>query len=452
MRFVIVGGGPAGNTAASTAARLGAEEVVLVESDLIGGGAHLWDCIPSKAMVATGNALDSLRRAESMGIGIDLASASVDLPRVRTRISEISQALNRGISDELASQRVRLIDGVGHLEGERSVGVRHASGTEETIDADVVLLATGSRPAVPEWAPVDEPRVLTSRDSYFLEELPEHIVIIGSGVTGVEFVHIFSALGCEVTLVASRRHVLPGKDPEVAYALEEVLVERGVEILKGARAAAIDVSPGGLDVLMQDGRSVSGSHALLAIGSRPNTERLQLEAAGLKTLDSGNIPIDEFCHTNVDSIYAAGDITDRYPLSSLAAAQGRLVGRQVTGRQVSPIDYGAVAQAIFTDPEIADVGIAEADAFSQGRKIRVTKVPFSANPKAIIEAHKGGFVKILSDPLTGEVLGGSIVGPGAAELISTLALAVRAGLRVRDVVENLNVHPSLSESLADAAE
>jgi pyruvate/2-oxoglutarate dehydrogenase complex dihydrolipoamide dehydrogenase (E3) component len=184
----------------------------------------------------------------------------------------------------------------------------------------------------------------------------------------------------------------------------------------------------------------------------PNSDHLGLESVGVKVFDSGHVPIDDMARTNVPSIYAAGDVTDKMPLSSLAAAQGRMIGRIVTGRPVTPIDYSAVAQAVFTEPEIADVGVAEADAFSQGRKIRVTKVPFSANPKALIESDPGGFVKILSDPLTAQVLGGSIVGAHAAELISVIALAVRARLKVKDIVESLNVHPSLSESLADAAE
>ncbi len=451
MQFVIIGGGPAGNSAASAAARFGAD-VTLIERDLIGGSAHLRDCIPSKAMVAVGNALDSVRRARHMGLDVELAGSTVDMGRVTERITEIWQSLNAGITGELSSQNVRLVDGAGELLDDHTVRVADSSGADELIEADAILLATGSRPRIPAWAPVDAKRVLTSRDAYSLDAVPEHMVIVGSGVTGVEFVHIFAALGSKVTLVASRRHVLPGKDPEVAYALEEALVDRGVEILKGARASSIDVSEDGVRVDMQDGRSVTGSHALLAVGSVPNTESLGLSAAGVEMLTTGHISVDPANATNVEGIFAAGDITDKFPLSSLAAAQGRMVGRHVAGQSSEAIDYGSVAQAIFTDPEIADVGIAEADAFGQGRKIRVTKVPFSANPKALIEADLAGFVKILSDPLTGQVLGGSIVGRNAAELIAVIALAVRARLTVGQVVESVNVHPSLVESLTDAAE
>ena len=450
MRLVVIGGGPAGNTAASTAARLGAE-VTLVECDLVGGGAHLWDCIPSKAMVATGNYRAAVQRARAIGIELAADERAVDLRRVGERIRDITNRLSRGITDLLSSQGVRILEGTGRLRAPHPGAVRTADG-EELVDADAVLLATGSRPRVPEWAPVEGERVLTSREAYYLDRVPEHMVIVGSGVTGVEFVHIFQSLGSRVTLVASRQHILPQKDTEVAYALEEELVAKDVEILKGARASGVEIAAEKVTVRMQDGRAVEGSHVLLAIGAVPGSAGLDLAAAGVKVLENGHVPVDEFCATNVGHVFAAGDLTDKMPLSSVAAAQGRLVGRHVTGRTVEPIDYGAVAQAIFTDPEIADVGVAEADAFSEGRKIRVTKVPFSANPKALIEGDVRGFVKIISDPLTGEVLGGSIVGQHAAELIAVLALAVRAGLRVADLVASLNVHPSLSESLADAAE
>lgn len=452
MHIVIIGGGPAGNMAASTAARLGAD-VTLVERDLVGGDTHLLDCIASKAMVATANELSAVGRARGLGIDLGVTKPCVDLPRVAERVATMTQLLSAGISDELVSQGVRLISGTGRLAGPHTVVAYMPDGSKETLEADTILVSTGSRPRVADWADPDGECVLTSRQVYRVSDLPEHIVVVGSGVTGVEFVHIFSSLGSRVTLVASRRHVLPGKDPEVAYALEEVLVSHGVEILKGARAAGIERrDDGGVIVHIDDGRQVRGSHALLAIGSVPNSDDVGLEDVGIKVLDSGHVPVDDLCRTNVPSIYAAGDITDKMPLSSLASAQGRMIGRVVTGRPVVPIDYGAVAQAIFTEPEIADVGVAEADAFGQGRKIRVTKVPFSANPKALIDGNPGGFVKILSDPLTGHVLGGSIVGANAAELISVLALAVRTRLTVSDLVASLNVHPSLSESLADAAE
>jgi dihydrolipoamide dehydrogenase len=296
--------------------------------------------------------------------------------------------------------------------------------------------------------------VLTTRQAYPPPEIPEHLVVIGSGVTGVEFTHMFSALGSKVTLVVSRQQVLPTKDPEVAAVLEDEFLRRGVKLLKGARAISIGREDDKVFVATDDGRAVDGSHALLCIGSVPNIEGLDCEAAGVEVTDAGYVPGNRHCQTNVSHIYAAGDLSGRLPLSSVAAMQGRKIAEHVMGltaRAHRHLDYDKAAQAIFTDPEIAEVGVAEAEAFSAGRKLRVTKVPFSANPKSLIKADTRGFAKILSDPATGVVLGGAIVGRNAAELVSVIAVAVTNHLKLVDIVDSLLVHPALSESLADAA-
>ena len=340
------------------------------------------------------------------------------------------------------------------LKGPNQVVVETATGVEE-LEADAIQLSTGSRPRVPEWCVPDGNRILTTRDCYPPPQIPEHAVVVGSGVTGVEFVHMLSSLGSKVTLIVSRQQVLPTKDPEVAAALEADFLARGVSLLKGARAVGIDVVDERVVVRCDDGRQVHGSHAILAIGSVPNVEGLGLEAAGVETDDSGYVHINHHCQSNVPHIYAAGDLSGKLPLSSVAAMQGRKIAEHVMGlhtREHRHLDYDKAASAIFTEPEIADVGLAEAEAFAEGRKIRVTKVPFSASAKALINNDPRGFVKILSDPATGVVLGGSIVGRHAAELISVIALAVTANLKVSDIYESLLVHPALAEALADAAE
>lgn len=449
-RFVIIGGGPGGNTAATYAARFGAE-VTMIEKDIVGGSAHLRDCIPSKAMIATGGALGMIDEANRMGLSD--VSASLDFDALRNRIAAIGERLERSTTTLLASQGVTMIHGTGRMVGPHEVVVDTADGSLE-IEADIVLLSTGSRPRIPEWAHVDGARMLTTRDAYPPPELPGHLVVIGSGVTGVEFVHMFSSFGCEVTLIVSRQQVLPNKDPEVAAALEADFLARGVHLLKGAKAVQAVVDETGVVIECTDGRRVSGSHALLAIGSIPNTEGLGLDEIGVET-DNGYVKINHNCQTVLPHIYAAGDVSGKLPLSSVASIQGRKIAEHAMGLHVGPhrhIDYEKAASAIFTVPEIADVGLAEADAFAEGRKIRVTKVPFSANAKALIEDDARGFVKIISDPATGVVLGGSIVGSHAAELIAVVALAVSAGLRVSDLHESLFVHPSMSEAISDAAE
>ena len=452
--IVVLGGGPAGNQAASRAASLGAH-VTLVERDIVGGAAHLWDCIPSKAMIATAGALSFSQRMEGLGFSPAATPNFVDYEALRARIMHVTARLQRSVEGLLASQGVKVVRGDGRLLGPTTVAVNVPDGPEEELAADAVVISTGSRPRVPEWAEPDGIRVLTTRQAYPPPELPEHLVVVGSGVTGVEFVHMFSSLGSKVSLIVSRQHVLPHKDAEVAAALEHELLRRGVHLFKGARAESVDHGSGGVAVHCDDGRVVRGSHVLLAVGALPNSEHLGLERAGVVTDKWGYVTINHHCQTNVPHIYAAGDVSGKLPLSSVAAMQGRKVAEHIMGLHTLEhrhIDYEKAASAIFTEPEIADVGLAEAEAFASGRKIRVTKVPFSASARALINDDPRGFVKIISDPATGVVLGGCVVGNQAAELISVIALAVTAGLKVSDVVESCLVHPSLAEALAEAAE
>ena len=450
-RFVIIGGGPGGHTAATHAARFGAK-VTLVERDVIGGAAHLWDCIPSKTMIATGGAMSFTRRIR--GMGLEQQEAEVDVDALTERIEGIKGHLRSNTTQLLESQGVELLNGTGRLVGPHQVEVTTAEGTR-ILEADAILIATGTSPRIPEWCHPDGERILTTRDCYPPRIFPTSMTVVGSGVTGVEFVHMFSSFGAGVSLVVSRQQVLPQKDPEVAAVLEDDFLRRGVKLLKGARATSIEREGDEVVVRCDDGRVVRSSHAVLAIGSVPNTQGLGLEPAGVQLDRNGYVVINGHCQSSQSHIYAAGDVSGKLPLSSVASVQGRKVAEHVMGRRNAShreLDYDKAASAIFTEPEIADVGLAEAEAFASGRKIRVTKVPFSATPKALINNDARGFVKIISDPATGVVLGGSIVGRHAAELISVIALAVTADLRVTDIVESLLVHPALAEALAEAAD
>lgn len=452
-RVVIIGGGPAGNSCATHAARLGAE-VVLIERDLIGGAAHLLDCIPSKAMIATGGAISFINRSRGMGLG-DTAT-EIDVAGLKERMSSIETRLRTQMESLLDSQGVQLIKGTGSLKGPHEVIADTDEGLRE-FEADIVVLASGSRPRIPDWAQPDGERLLTTRDAYPPKEMPSHLIVVGSGVTGVEFVHMFKSFGADVTLLVSRQQVLPNKDPEVAAALEMDFIRRGVNLFKGARATGVDVGSDSIKVMCDDGRIAEGSHALLAIGSIPNSDLLGLDSAGVDVDGGGYVTVDHNLKSSVDHIYAAGDISGKLPLSSVGTMQGRKIAEHAMGvhghgRTHRHIDYDKAASAIFTEPEIADVGLAEADAFAEGRKVRVTKVPFTVSAKAMINDDPRGFVKIVSDPATGEVLGGSIVGRHAAELISVLALAVNSSLTVADIAESLFVHPTLAEVLTEAAE
>ena len=429
-------------------------EVTVVERDVVGGAAHLWDCIPSKTMIATGGAISFSNRLE--GMGLENNDAEVDVDSLTTRITSIKNRMRDNNTEILESQGVRILRGSGRFTGPHTIEVECADGPQ-TVEFDAAMVSTGSQPRVPEWCHPDGDRILTTRDCYPPKVFPESVTVVGSGVTGVEFVHMFSSFGAKVTLVVSRQQVLPTKDPEVAAVLEQEFMRRGVKLVMGARAEAIKRSESGDTVVVRcdDGRVIESSHAVLAIGSVPNTAGIGLDAAGVDVNDWGYVDINQHCVTNVGHIYAAGDISGKLPLSSVASIQGRKVAEHVMGlhtRNHRHLDYDKAASAIFTEPEIADVGLAEAEAFASGRKIRVTKVPFSSTAKAMINSDTRGFVKIISDPNTGEILGGSIVGRHAAELISVIAVAVTASLTVSDLIESILVHPALSEALAEAAE
>lgn len=450
-RLVIIGGGPAGHAAATSAARKGVE-VTLIERDIVGGAAHLLDCVPSKTMIATGAAMAFTNHLS--GMGLEDRDAEVDVTALTSRIEDIKNRLSNDVTTMLESQGVRIIRGSARLSGLHSVHVDAHDGTAHDLEADDILVCTGTRPRIPNFVVPDGEHILTTRDCYPPRVFPESITVIGSGVTGVEFVHMFASFGAKVTLLVSRQQVLPGKDPEVAAVLEEDFLQRGVRLFKGARAIGIERTATGVKVICDDGRVSETTHAVFAIGSLPNTEGLGLEEVGVVT-DGGYIPINRHCQSNIEHIYAAGDVSGKLPLSSVASMQGRKVAEQVVGGPKGPhrhLDYDKAASAIFTEPEIADVGLAEAEAFASGRKIRVTKVPFSTTAKALINNDSRGFVKIISDPATGVVLGGSIVGRHAAELISVIALAVTANLKVTDIGDALLVHPALAEALTDAAE
>jgi dihydrolipoamide dehydrogenase len=444
---VIIGGGPAGTQAATTAASKGGR-VTLIEKQIVGGAAHLWDCIPSKTMAASALRHSSVRNAAKLGLSTE--PTKVDTGVLAERIQVITGDINRNWLELLASQRVDVINGHGRFVSDREVVVETDTG-ERRIGFDRAMISTGSAPRVPDWAPVDGERVLTTRDCYSMAEVPEHVVIIGSGVTGVEFTHIFESLGSKVSLVVSRRQILPLRDAEVAAVLEEDFIERGVHLVFGARAEKIDLDGASVSVFCDDGRVLRGSHALLAVGSVPLTEGLGLEEAGIAT-DGGYVEVDEYQRTSVPHIYAAGDVTGQMPLSSVASMQGRKIARHALDLPVEPLDYSKVAEAIFTEPEIASVGLVDVEAAAQGRKVRTMKVPFAANARSVLQHFTRGFVKLTSDPATGVVLGGTIVGHRASELIGVLTLAVQADVTVKQLVETLMAHPTMTEAISDAAE
>jgi dihydrolipoamide dehydrogenase len=352
---------------------------------------------------------------------------------------------------------VEVLAGHGELtDAERGLAAHRvraalADGGERLLDADVVLIATGASPRVLPGAQPDGKRILTWRQLYDLEALPSTLVVVGSGVTGAEFVSAYTELGVAVKVVSSRDRVLPGEDADAALVLEDTLAERGVELIKNARAETVAHAGDGIIVRLADGRTVTGSHALMTVGSVPNTRELGLDRVGVELAPGGYLRVDRVSRTSVPGIYAAGDCTGLLPLASVAAMQGRIAMYHALGEGVSPIRLKTVASAVFTRPEIATVGVSQAAIDNGEVPARTVMLPLNTNPRAKMSSLRRGFVKIFCRPATGVVIGGVVVAPIASELILPIALAVQNNLSVGDLAQTFSVYPSLTGSVTEAA-
>jgi NAD(P)H dehydrogenase (quinone) len=458
-RIVIVGGGPAGYEAALTAATSHPDttEVTVIDSDGIGGAAVLDDCVPSKTFIASTWLRTELRRAPQLGFEIDIDDAKILLPQIHARVKTLAAAQSADITAQLLSMGVRVIAARGEL-CDRALGLAHhrikataADGTITEHDADVVLIATGASPRILPSAQPDGERILTWRQLYDLDALPEHLIVVGSGVTGAEFVNAYTELGVQVTVVASQDHVLPYEDPDAALVLEEAFAERGVQLFKNARAASVTRTDTGVLVTMNDGRTVEGSHALMTIGSVPNTSGLGLERVGIELGRSNYLTVDRVSRTSVASIYAAGDCTGLLPLASVAAMQGRIAMWHALGEGVSPIRLRTVAATVFTRPEIAAVGVSQKMIDDGLVSARTVMLPLRTNARAKMSGLRQGFVKLFCRQSAGVVIGGVVVAPIASELILPIALAVQNRITVDQLAQTLAVYPSLSGSITEAA-
>ncbi|MGQ4617934.1 NAD(P)H-quinone dehydrogenase [Nocardia sp. R7R-8] len=455
-RIAIIGGGPAGYEAALVAAQHGAS-VTVVDSDGIGGACVLWDCVPSKTFIASTGVRTDLRRARDLGITLDPAQAHVQLSEVNARVKALALAQSSDIRSKLQTVGVTVLAGYGELIDPGTGLAAHrvlaklADGAQQIIEAEVVLIATGASPRVLPGAEPDGERILNWRQLYDLEELPETLVVVGSGVTGAEFVSAYTEMGVRVRLVSSRDRVLPGEDADAALVLEDALAERGVELVKHARADAVERTADGIVVKLSDGRTVAGSHALMTVGSTPNTAGLGLEKVGIELDRGGYLRVDRVSRTSAPGIYAAGDCTGLLPLASVAAMQGRIAMYHALGEGVNPIRLKTVASAVFTRPEIATVGVSQTAIDNGEVPARTVMLPLNTNPRAKMSGLRRGFVKIFCRPATGVVIGGVVVAPIASELILPIALAVQNNLTVNDLAQTFSVYPSLTGSVTEAA-
>ncbi|MFE9334603.1 NAD(P)H-quinone dehydrogenase [Streptomyces sp. NPDC006925] len=475
-RIVIIGGGPGGYEAALVAAQLGAE-VSVVDCDGLGGASVLTDCVPSKTLIATAEVMTNFDSSyEELGIRVEDTThdpddparvVGVDIRKVNRRVKRLALAQSHDITASVTRAGGRVVRGRGRLEpgqatdGSRVVTVTAADGSQEQLTADAVLIATGGHPReIPDARP-DGERILNWTQLYDLQEQPEELIVIGSGVTGAEFAGAYQALGSQVTLVSSRDRVLPGEDPDAAAVLEDVFRRRGMNVMSRSRAASAQrvAGAGGppkadgdrVEVTLQDGRTITGTHCLVAVGAIPNTSDMGLEEAGVRLKDSGHIWTDKVSRTSAPGVYAAGDCTGVLALASVAAMQGRIAMYHFLGDAVNPLDLRTVSANVFTDPEIATVGYSQADVDKGAIEARVVKLPLLRNPRAKMQGIRDGFVKLFCRPGTGIIVGGVVVSPRASELIHPISIAVDNNLTVEQIANTFTVYPSLTGSIAEVA-
>ncbi|GAB3648619.1 NAD(P)H-quinone dehydrogenase [Glycomyces tarimensis] len=453
-RVAIIGGGPAGYEAALVAAQLGAE-VTLIEATGPGGACVLSDCVPSKTFIAASNVLTEIHESTAMGVGA--VDTTIDAKAVNSRVRRLAAQQSGDITQKLVAVGVDIVHGRGALRIDGKVNYTHelrvmpAEGEPYDMDCDIVLICTGSTPRTLTSAPVDGERILTWRQLYDLDELPERLVVVGSGVTGAEFASAYLAMGSEVTLISSRDRVMPHEDAEAAETVGKVFRKRGMDIRNHSRAAAARRTDTGVEVELDDGSVVDGSHALICVGSIPNSDDLGLHAYGVAIDERGYVKVDKVSRTNVPGVYAAGDVTGVHALASVAAMQGRIAIWHALGEAVRPLKLRNVAANVFTDPELASVGVSQSDVDAGLVDCRTVLLPLSSNPRAKMIDRTEGFVKLFAWNSSGIVAGGVVVASRASELIHPIALAVEQRLTVEQLARTLTIYPSLSGSVAEAA-
>ena len=451
----IIGGGPGGYEAALVAKQLGAD-VTLIHSTGLGGSAVLTDCVPSKALIATAGVVSSAGSSAALGVRVNgqpptAADFGVDLRAVNARINALAAAQSHDITASLVAQGVNLISGSAELRGARIVSISTSDGGITEITADIILIATGARPRqLPEALP-DGERILDWEQLYGLTELPERLIVVGSGVTGAEFAGAYHGLGCDVVLVSSRDRVLPGEDPDAAQVIEDVFKRNGATVKEQSRAIAARRTASGVEVTLDTGEIITGSHALMAVGSLPNTDAIGLESAGVELDERGFIVTDRVSRTSVNGVYAAGDCTGVLMLASVAAMQGRIAMWHALGDAVAPLELHHVSSTVFTNPEIATVGVSQRDLDNGSFVGDVVLLQLAANARAKIDETRDGFVKLFCRTETRIIAGAVVVGPNASELIHSLTIAVEQRLTVDQIASTFTVYPSLSGSVAEAA-
>lgn len=449
---LVLGAGPAGYVAAIRAAQLGLHTAV-VEHRWLGGVCLNVGCIPSKALLKNAEIAHVLRQ-RSQEFGIAGENLQTDYAAAVRRSRQVAERLSKGVGFLLRKNNVTVYQGEAVLLAPDRVGVRAGDGSQLEVRAANLVIATGASAAVPNGWPVDGERVLTYLEAILQERFPRSAVIIGGGAIGVEFATLWNAYGSEVTLVEMLPRLVPLEDEEVSAELERAFRKRGIRVLAGHKVEAVEVASDSVRVTLsaqEATTTLEAEQALLAMGFRPNSRNLGLENLGVKTDGQGFIEVDEYMATNVPGVWAIGDVTGKLMLAHVGSAQGILCAERLAGRNPSPLRYEQIPRATYSQPQIASFGLTEAQAREQGFAVHSVRFPFQANGKALALGDYGGWVKLVVEENSHRLLGAHLIGPEVTELLPELTLAARAGLSVAEIAYNVHAHPTLSETLMEAA-
>ena len=446
----VIGGGPGGYVAAIRAAQLGLK-VALVERENLGGVCLNWGCIPTKALLRNAEIVNLLGRGSEFGFSV--SGLEVDFGAAVDRSRKVSERLVKGVGSLMRSNGIEVVEGAAVLRAPNTVEVALNAGGTRTLKSSHVILATGARArAIPGVTP-DGERIFTYREAIVLRDLPASVVVVGAGPIGMEFAHVWSSYGADVTIVEMLPRVLPLEDEEVSKEVARALKRRRLKVLTSTRVEGIEASPSGVQVRVsndQGAQTLTAERVLIAIGVRPNSEDLGFEKIGVR-MDRGFIPVDDHMRTNVPGVYAIGDVTGKLALAHVASAMGIVAAETIAGAETMTLNYEMMPRCTYCQPQAASFGITEAQAVERGHQVKVGQFPFRPNGKALGLGDTDGFVKIVADSVSGEILGAHMVGPEVTELLPELVLARTWELTPEEIARTVHAHPTLSEALMEAA-
>jgi len=443
----VLGGGPAGYVAAIRAAQLGAK-VSLIEDREVGGTCLNRGCIPTKALLKTSEVLNLLSKAKEFGLATTLSSIDARVPQ--SRKDRIVKSLRMGVEHLLAKNGIEVLKGKGRIESSKRVIV-HTEDGEVAINCNSLLITTGSEPLIPDIPGVKSAGVITSDEALELTQIPESIAIIGAGAIGMEFATLYHSLGSKVTVIEVKDRIIPNEDKEITAELLKIMKRQGIKFLLGSRVKGISESPKGLETCVYvEGKEVSliTEKILVAVGRKLGGVSPDISALGVE-IRNGSIVVNEHMETNVPGVYSAGDVIGGSLLAHLAFAEGRVAAENALGIK-SRLNYSAVPACVYTNPEVAAVGLSEEQAKEKGIAVKVGRFDFRNNGRALCHGEREGFVKVITEEGTGVILGARILGPHASELISEITLAVSLGLKAEVLADMIHPHPALAEAVMEA--